>query len=81
MRPARLATRTVREARGDTRRRAGRPRGVGAVMAFYEVLVQRPWGGPRVGARVRLADDRVESVEGETDRDGRVVIECRARVV
>lgn len=50
-------------------------------MAFYEVLVQRPWGGPRVGARVRLVDDRVESREGETDREGRVVIECRARVV
>ena len=50
-------------------------------MAFYEVLVQRPWGGPRAGARVRLVDDRVDAVEGETDRDGRVVIACGARVV
>lgn len=48
-------------------------------MAFYEVLVQRPWGAPRVGARVCITDG-AHPVEGETDADGRVVIESDARV-
>lgn len=48
-------------------------------MAFYEVLVQRPRGEPRAGVRVHLAGDD-ERAEGETDDDGRVVLEIHARV-
>lgn len=48
-------------------------------MAFYEVLVQRPWGDPRVRVRVRLDGDAARA-EGETDRDGRVVLEFDPRV-
>lgn len=49
-------------------------------MAFYEVLVQRAWGAPRHGVRVLLADG-VSQSEALTDGDGRVVIECDARLV
>lgn len=64
--------------RGAPRLRAGEI--TRTVMAFYEVLVQRPWGAPRARVRVRL-DDRLQFVEGETDAEGRVVLGTPAPLV